>query len=268
MIIGNPITLGGGGGGGGNLGTKNITANGTYEAADDNLDGYDKAIVAVPNTYTASDEGKVVSGGGLVTQTSRSVTANGTYDTTTNGTVNVHVTPVLVSKNIYANGDYDPADDNADGFSSLFVDVPETDTEFFTIANFLKNGHEYLTIGFRKVDGTTVVEEYTDPSSPVTVSGTLINVTYSSYGNLQVCGSGQVTLSLSMGESIPTTYDLDGDCVGIIGGGNQTWVGKATPPGGGSSSGGRCPRSEPEALYEMDDLYNSFTFTVTVTDGT
>ena len=101
-----------------NVGTKSITVNGTYAASSDSLDGYSsvevnvptgtqptgtKSIsissngtttedvtnyasasitVSVPNTYTASDEGKVVSSGALVSQASDTVTTNGTYDTT------------------------------------------------------------------------------------------------------------------------------------------------------------------------------------------
>jgi hypothetical protein len=48
-------------------------------------------VVDVPNSYAAADEGKVVSGGVLVGQTSRNVTANGTYDTTENNEVVVDV---------------------------------------------------------------------------------------------------------------------------------------------------------------------------------
>lgn len=59
-------------------GTKSITSNG------DNQDvvGYAAVDVAVPNSYAAGDEGKVVSNGELVAQTSDSVTQNGTVDTT------------------------------------------------------------------------------------------------------------------------------------------------------------------------------------------
>lgn len=94
------------------LGTKSITENGTYNASSDSLDGYSQvtvnvsgsspsgtksitangtgidvaayayADVAVPNTYAAGDEGKVVSNGSLVAQTSDTVTSNGTVDTT------------------------------------------------------------------------------------------------------------------------------------------------------------------------------------------
>lgn len=74
-----------------NLGSKTITANGTYLASSDNLDGYDEVVANVPNTYVASDEGKVVSDGTLVAQTSTNISANGTYDITTNNSAVVNV---------------------------------------------------------------------------------------------------------------------------------------------------------------------------------
>lgn len=71
--------------------TKSITANGTYNASDDGADGYSEVTVAVPNTYSSSDNGKVVQNGSLVSQTSRTVISNGTYDTTTNNSTVVNV---------------------------------------------------------------------------------------------------------------------------------------------------------------------------------
>jgi hypothetical protein len=47
--------------------------------------------VDVPNSYSASDNGKVVVNQELTEQTSRNVTVNGTYDTTTNNEVVVNV---------------------------------------------------------------------------------------------------------------------------------------------------------------------------------
>ena len=67
----------GGGGGSSPSGTISISANGTHNVA-----SYAKASVSVPNSYTLSDEGKVVNNGVLVEQSSQTVYANGTYDTT------------------------------------------------------------------------------------------------------------------------------------------------------------------------------------------
>ena len=74
------------GGGGGTpaptLITKSITTNGSYSASDDSADGYSAVSVDVANTYGAGDEGKVVSNGALVSQSSSSTSSNGTVDTT------------------------------------------------------------------------------------------------------------------------------------------------------------------------------------------
>lgn len=91
-VVGNPIIIGGSdGGGSATLGTKSISANGTYQASSDSLDGYSEVTVNVPNSYAAGDEGKVVSNGSLVAQTSLAVTENRTYDTTLNNEVVVNV---------------------------------------------------------------------------------------------------------------------------------------------------------------------------------
>lgn len=52
---------------------------------------YNRVVANVPNSYTAQDEGMVVSGGALVSQTSRTVLENGTVDTTLNNSVTVNV---------------------------------------------------------------------------------------------------------------------------------------------------------------------------------
>lgn len=84
---------GGGGGGGGEavLINKSISANGTYNASADSADGYKKVTVSVPNSYAAGDEGKVVSNGALVSQTSQTVTENGTVNTTTISSLTVAI---------------------------------------------------------------------------------------------------------------------------------------------------------------------------------
>lgn len=122
-------------GGGAVLTTKNISANGTYNASSDSADGYSQVNVAVPasavdtgtknitangsnqdvvgyaavdvavpNSYSASDEGKVVSNGALVAQTAHAdvtpTTSEQTIDTTTNNSIKVKGDADLVAGNI------------------------------------------------------------------------------------------------------------------------------------------------------------------------
>ena len=79
------------------LTTKTITSNGIYKAEDDNVEGYSVVTANVPNTYTSSDEGKVVSNGTLVGQTSTNITSNGTVNTTLNNEVVVDVANTYTS---------------------------------------------------------------------------------------------------------------------------------------------------------------------------
>lgn len=67
-------------------GSLSITENGTYDVTEKAF-----AVVAVPNTYAAADEGKVVSSGALVAQSSDTVTVNGTVDTTLINSLTVNV---------------------------------------------------------------------------------------------------------------------------------------------------------------------------------
>lgn len=80
-----------GGGGGGDITVESlsVTANGTYSAPSGKA--YSPVVANVPNSYTASDEGKVVSSGALVAQTSQTIDTNGTYDTTLKNSVTVNV---------------------------------------------------------------------------------------------------------------------------------------------------------------------------------
>lgn len=56
--------------------------------------GFVSAVGAIGNTYSASDEGKVVDNGELVAQTSDTVTVNDTYDTTLINSLTVNVSGV------------------------------------------------------------------------------------------------------------------------------------------------------------------------------
>ena len=91
-------------GGGSTLITKSISANGTYNASSDSADGYSRVTVAVPNSYSAGDEGKVVDSGALVAQTAHAdvtpTTSDQTIDTTTNNSIKVKGDANLVAGNI------------------------------------------------------------------------------------------------------------------------------------------------------------------------
>lgn len=76
-------------GGGVEVESLSVTANSTYTAPSGKA--YSPVTVNVPNTYAAGDEGKVVSNGALVAQTSDSVTQNGTVDTTLINSLEVNV---------------------------------------------------------------------------------------------------------------------------------------------------------------------------------
>lgn len=85
----------------------NVTANGTYRESGK---AYSPVIVNVPNSYSASDEGKVVDNGSLVSQTSQSISVNGTYDTTLKNEVVVDVPTGITPSgtlSVTANGTYD-----------------------------------------------------------------------------------------------------------------------------------------------------------------
>jgi hypothetical protein len=92
--------------------------------------------VDVPNSYSASDNGKVVVNQALVAQTNKNINANGTHDTTANNSVVVDVPNSYVaadegkvvsggalvgqtSKNVTANGTYNTTENN-----EVIVNVP------------------------------------------------------------------------------------------------------------------------------------------------
>ena len=113
------------GGGSATLIDKNISANGTYNASSDSADGYKKVVVNVPTSgITQADEGKVVSNGALVSQTSLGVASNGIYDTTLNNVVNVNVPTSNVQLDplsVTQNGSYEPASGHAYNYVTVNV---------------------------------------------------------------------------------------------------------------------------------------------------
>ena len=114
-------------------GTKNITANGNAQ----DVKAYEKVDVSVPNSYSASDEGKVVSNGALVAQTSDTVTTNDTYDTTLINSLTVNVSGGGGTYEVDEVKEYTHAVDwssdslgNTLNFVNTYMDAQENDTRF------------------------------------------------------------------------------------------------------------------------------------------
>ena len=117
------LEQGGPGGGDITLETLNVVENGTTNAPTGKA--YNKVVAAVPNSYGAADEGKVVKNGALAAQGSATVTETGTVDTTEISAVTVAVpVPVLEALSATANGTYTPTAGHA--YSSVVVNVPSS----------------------------------------------------------------------------------------------------------------------------------------------
>lgn len=143
--------IGGGGGSSIEVESLSVSQNGTTTAPEGVA--YNPVIVDVPNSYAAGDEGKVVSNGALVAQTSRTVTANNTYDTTLNNEMVVNVQPPLQQKTVNANGDVTP-DEGYYGLSKVVVEVSgDIDIETLTVT---ENGTVVAPTG--KAYGTVIVD--------------------------------------------------------------------------------------------------------------
>ena len=111
---------GSGGGGSAVLGVKNITANGTYHAENDSLDGYDTVNVNIELADTSGLRPAELG--------DKNITGNGIYrasDDSFDGyhTVNVNVSSDLGRKTVTANGIYNASDDGLDGYSRVVVRV-------------------------------------------------------------------------------------------------------------------------------------------------
>lgn len=135
--------LNGGGGGEATLIDKNISSNGTYNASSDSADGYKKVVVSVPNTYVAGDEGKVVSSGALVSQSSATYTSNNTYDTTLINSVTVNVSGgssvISLLNTITVSEDVRAITMDLSSYSAIYDFI-------FVFIDFTLTGNDYLDV--------------------------------------------------------------------------------------------------------------------------
>jgi len=114
------------------------------------LDQMASAIPSLPNSYSAGDEGKVVSSGALISQTAHAdvtpTTSDQTIDTTTNNSIKVKGDADLVATNIKKDvqifgvtGSYEGGGGNIGGLSNM-VDVNSQTYQFAYMLMKMKKG--------------------------------------------------------------------------------------------------------------------------------
>ncbi len=112
---------------------------------------------------TASDAGKILkvgangwevgekSGYMPVPTAAKQITENGTHDVTNYASAVVNVSggsSVLIPKTITENGTYDPASDNADGYSSVTVNVSGRENPFVLTDYIESSGTQWIDTGY------------------------------------------------------------------------------------------------------------------------
>lgn len=154
---------------------KNITANGIVNP-DSGFDGFAKVTVNVPNTYSAADEGKVVSEGALISQVSTSVNSNNTYDTTYYNEVTVNV------PNTYTAQDEGKVVDNGTLVSQTSKTITQNDTYTTTTNNevIVNVPNTYTVSDEGKVVSSGALIAQTSYPSTVTVNDTYDTTNYNS----------------------------------------------------------------------------------------
>lgn len=184
------------------VGERTIIQNGIYNAEDDWLEGYSSVSANVQNSYTSSDEGKVVNNGSLVSQTSATYTTNNTYDTTLINSVTVNV-----------NGSITPTGTKQISISSNGM-ITEDVTNYASAEISVAVPNSYFASDEGKVvnNGTLVAQTSDTVTQNGTIDTTLIN---------------SLTVNVS-GGSTPTEYIIDlsgiGWEVGAVGGNtNRTY---------------------------------------------
>ena len=185
-------------------GTLSLTQNGT-----ENCSAYEYVDVDVANSYAVGDEGKVVHGGALVSQSSATYTQNNTYDTTLIDEVTVQVegggSATLGTKSVTANGTYKAEDDSLDGYSQVTVSVPASAVDTGT-KSITTNGNNQDVVGYAAVNVNVPNTYSAGDEGKVVSSGALVSQT--AHADVTPTTSDQ-TIDTTTNNSIKVKGDAD-----------------------------------------------------------
>ena len=213
------------GGGGSTLGTKTITANDTYDASDDDLDGYSQVTVNVP--ASAVDTG------------TKNINTNGTHDVTGYASADVSVPASAVdsgTKSIATNGTHDVV-----GYASASVNVPASAVDSGT-KSITSNGNNQDVVGYAAVNVNVPNSYAAGDEGKVVSNGALV-----AQGSDTVTQNGTVDTTLISSLSVNVS--------GGGGGSKQTKTGTFT--GDGTTSVQISCDFEPDVIYVYGDLTGS-----------
>lgn len=172
---------------------------------------------------------------GITPSGTKEISANGTYDVTQYASAHVDVSsqaPTLTAKNITANGTYNASSDNADGYSSVNVNVPtgSTNSRCFKMevsADLKDNQWHY----FNSADADIAAHK-DDPTFVVTIMN-ITDFSSAKERTIGVTATNHNTNSFSSNASFGMLLKVNGNGVTGYGGASKA-VTTISPASGGS----------------------------------
>lgn len=178
-------------------GTKNISITQNGVTTEDVTNYASAQITAnVPNTYSAGDEGKVVSNGALVAQGSDTVTQNDTYDTTLISSLTVNVSGGVT----FAPMDYPCRFHNNKGSTVAFNRITYSATVGMYATNANITSGSTGTYNNMLTDGTHIW---------FTANGSIQNIKYNDENVTYVSANSRTNFMLTLPDGFDNSYPFE-----------------------------------------------------------